>query len=295
MLLHPMTETPRGATVDKRIKTFLQAAQTGGSSEANRRWPITQSAATQQMASPDDEAGARLLNRESALPERTQKKALRRAQMRRARASLSASERARQSAEACGRLLALPEAREARVVACYLAFGDELDVGEFMRCMLAAGRAVALPVTLRGPHLAFVRVGTAELDDPALLPGCLREPQRPLDALPAELEGRLVAPADIDVAVLPGLAFDAQGTRLGYGGGYYDAWLGEAFGEADAPGTPTRAQGQAQGRPLLVGVGFDFQLLPPEASLPREAHDVPLDVVVTPGGTLVVAAQASKG
>ncbi len=235
------------------------------------------------------------------LPERTQEKALRRTQMRQARAALPAEGRARQGADACARLLALPEVRAARVVAGYLAFGDELDVGGFLRGALADGHAVALPVTLCGPKLAFVRVSRTELDDPALLPRCLREPQRPLDALPTELEGRLVAPSDIDVAVLPGLAFDVHGTRLGYGGGYYDAWLGEAFGEpsgrrADGAAESTahgKAQAQARKRPLLVGVGFDCQLLPPEASLPREPHDIPLDVVVTPGATLVVGEQAA--
>lgn len=133
-----MTETPKGATVDRHIETPLRAGQAGGPFEAGRPF-TTQPPTTQQMASPDDEAGARLLNRESALPERTQEKALRRTQMRQARAALSAGERARQSAEACGRLLALPEAREARVVAGYLAFGDELDVGEFCGTRLRPG------------------------------------------------------------------------------------------------------------------------------------------------------------
>ena len=250
------------------------------------------------------------------LPEREQEKDMRRRQMRKARAAMSAGERARQSEAVCARLLGIPKIREARIVACYLAQGDELNLGAFMRGMLELGegqagknadaqgeahaspRTIALPVTLRGPQLAFVRVDAAELADPGLLPRCLQEPTRPLDAVPAELADRLVGPADIDVAVLPGLAFDTHGTRLGYGGGYYDAWLGGVYGAGDTlhahkaypvsakPDTAHRNRQHAPKHPYLIGVCFDCQLLSPEATLPREPHDVAMDAVVNARKTI---------
>lgn len=275
-------------------------------------------------------------------------------QAKRARAAMSMAERTGQSEAVCERLLRLPKVGAARVVACYLAHGDELDLGGFMRAFIASNgrlegaadgndgalasgeheqrensgehrlldgcgkspvrletsqnptapekvsisqnpaRIVALPVTLRGPKLTFVQVNDAELANPEMLPRCLREPSRPLEAVPAELAGRVIDPADIDVAILPGLAFDAHGTRLGYGGGYYDAWLGEAYGLGGAGKTGKRSgsarrstsKAPSSQRPFLIGACFDCQLLPPAATLPREPHDIAMDAVVTAGGVL---------
>ena len=267
---------------------------------------------------------------------------------------MNEAERMQQSETVCERLLRLPEIGAARVVACYLAYGDELDLGGFMRAFVASNdklegavdgnggtltpgeheqrensgehrlldgcgkspiepedsqvlatpktagisqnpaRIVALPVTLRGPRLAFVRVDFAELAKPETLPHCLREPTRALDAVPAELAARIIDPADIDVAILPGLAFDTHGTRLGYGGGYYDAWLGEAYSLGDADKTGKRSGGAHRSaskasspqRPFLIGACLDCQLLPPGATLPREPHDIAMDSVVTAGGVV---------
>jgi len=63
---------------------------------------------------------------------------------------------------------------------------------------------------------------------------------------------------------MPLLGFDKRGTRLGYGGGYYDRTL-ERLGK----------------RPRLVGIAFAAQEI---EDIPREAHDVPLDVIVTEQG-----------
>ena len=283
------------------------------------------------------------------LPERKEEKALRREQAKRARAAMGETQRARQSEAVCDRLLRLPEVGTARVVACYLAHGDELDLGRFMQTLVASNdrlrraaddnsdamasgkhepqrssgehelldgcekgpigpevsqvsvapdaadifqnpaRIVALPVTLRGHKLAFVQVDVAELANPETLPHCLREPSCPLDAVPAELADRVINPADIDVVILPGLAFDTHGTRLGYGGGYYDAWLGEAYSLGDADKTKKRSSGAHRStskmpsshRSFLIGACFDCQLLPPAATLPREPYDIAMDAVVT--------------
>ena len=244
------------------------------------------------------------------LPEREEEKALRREQAKRARANMSEAERMQQSEAVCERLLRLPEIGAAHVVACYLAYGDELNLGEFMRAFALGGscslsdnssgisqnpsRIVALPVTLRGPRLAFVQVDDAELANSETLPFCFREPSHPLDAVPDELADRIIDPANIDAIILPGLAFDTHGTRLGYGGGYYDAWLGEAYALGDAGKTGKQSGGTRRSTskvsspqcPFLIGVCFDCQLLPPAATLPREPHDIAMDAVVTTSGVL---------
>ena len=285
------------------------------------------------------------------LPERKEEKALRREQAKRARAAMGEAQRTRQSEAVYDRLLRLPEVGTARIAACYLAHGDELDLGSFMRAFVAGNdrpkgaadgnsdamasdehepqrssgkhelldgcgkspigpevshvfvapdaadisqnpaHIVALPVTLRGHKLAFVQVDADELANPEMLPRCLRESSRPLDTVPAELAGRVINPADIDVVILPGLAFDTHGTRLGYGGGYYDAWLGEAYGLGEAGKTGKRSGGarhttskaSSSHRPFLIGACFDCQLLPSAATLPREPYDIAMDAVVTAG------------
>lgn len=72
---------------------------------------------------------------------------------------------------------------------------------------------------------------------------------------------RAVGPGEVDVVLVPALAADARGMRIGYGAGYYDATLGDV-----------RPPAQAW---IVV---FDFQLM---AELPNEAHDVPCDFVLT--------------
>ena len=76
-------------------------------------------------------------------------------------------------------------------------------------------------------------------------------------------------PARVDVVVVPGLAFTADGHRLGQGGGWYDRFLVRL---------PERV--------LTVGVGFAEQLVD---ALPVEPHDVPLDLIVTDDGTASAA------
>jgi 5-formyltetrahydrofolate cyclo-ligase len=76
----------------------------------------------------------------------------------------------------------------------------------------------------------------------------------------------LSRPPRLDLVVLPLVAFDDEGRRLGMGGGYYDRWL---------------ARPRAARRPLRVGFGFALQ----EARVvPATAHDVRLDAVVTERG-----------
>lgn len=82
----------------------------------------------------------------------------------------------------------------------------------------------------------------------------------------------IVDAADLDVILLPGVAFDRRGGRLGFGGGYYDRAL-ERVRAADARGKKI---------PFLVGVGYHWQLL--DEHLPVEDHDVRVDAVVTDRG-----------
>jgi 5-formyltetrahydrofolate cyclo-ligase len=181
-----------------------------------------------------------------------EKRALRRAMSDR-RAALTAEERADRSRQAARRLADLPELAGARTVAGFLAIRAEIDPTEALAEVGRRGATVVYPrVTAGEPRLRFHWV--AGPDD--LRPGAygILEPQ---EACPE------VAPRDLDVILLPGLAFDGAGRRLGYGGGYYDEL-----------GRLVRQEGQA----LLLGVGYDFQVVD---RCPADEDDVTIDGVVT--------------
>lgn len=109
----------------------------------------------------------------------------------------------------------------------------------------------------------------------------IREP-RPTtaDSLPREDvadTGRAV-----DLVVMPGLAFDAQGRRLGRGGGYYDKFL---------DGCWRRAKENGWEPPLLVALAFETQLIP---DVPVEPHDKMVDILVTSTGLVRFSPRAKQ-
>jgi 5-formyltetrahydrofolate cyclo-ligase len=176
-----------------------------------------------------------------------------------ARGALGTEHRTEASAAICARLLTLPEVTAARTVAGYASTGAEVDVDPALHHLLEADCTVALPwVEGDGVHMAAI----ADLRGD-LVPGWrgVREP-RPALRSP-------IPPEDLDLAIVPGVAFDRAGTRLGYGGGHFDRFLVRL-----RPGTP------------IVGTAFDAQVLD---RLPSEPHDVAVHVLVTESGVLRMA------
>ena len=167
------------------------------------------------------------------------------------------------------------------VLAVYKAFGSELDLAPLVRALaeLPDDRrpSLALPASLPSGRMEFIGVSPAELLGCAKGAECTPEfiahPGRILQELPTDR--RVYLPDDIAAMVVPGLAFDRVGRRLGYGAGYYDAYLARC-----------RADGAT---PVTVGVCFSCQLS--ERSLPCDERDLPVDmVVVGRGGNAEVVA-----
>ncbi len=182
-----------------------------------------------------------------------QKRALRR-EMSERRAALSDDERRARSAAATARLLALPELAEAagRTIAGYVAAKGEIDPAEALARLAADGATVALPrVSAAAPRLRFHR---APID--GLVPGRFGL-MEPAASTPE------VAVDALDVVIVPGLAFDDAGHRLGFGGGYYDGGFADRPGARHAP---------------RIGLAYDFQVV---ARCPAGDGDVGVDVVVT--------------
>ncbi len=182
------------------------------------------------------------------------------------RAATDARVYAERSAALCAALLALPTLSSARVVhACWPAVErGEPDLRPLLHAFLRRGQTVVLPrVTARRPPTLAHHVWSGE----ALRPGAhgLLEPAP--DAPDADLR-------DLDIVLVPALAADLRGVRVGYGGGYYDAFLAE----------PTRRAAP----PLLVCPLFAAAVS--QTPLPCEPHDVPVDVLVTEDGPVWTAA-----
>lgn len=168
--------------------------------------------------------------------------------MRAIRTSISPEERIRLAGEIRVNLSRLPEVTQAGTILLFYSFGSEVPTAAMIQGLLDAGTRVLLPF-LEGPDM-----GAAELRPGASLAATTYGPKEPSNRVPVD-------PADVDVVIAPGLAFDAHGYRLGYGGGHYDRYLMGLRPES-----------------LRVGIGFHLQLVP---AVPHGPLDQPLDVVVT--------------
>jgi 5-formyltetrahydrofolate cyclo-ligase len=173
--------------------------------------------------------------------------------------ALAPAERRAASAAAAGRLLELPELRSAGAIALYAAHHDEADPGLAVPTLAGWGKRLVFP-RVSGDDLEFAEAG----DVVELRPGGrgLLEPRgEPIDVW------------EIDAVVVPGVAFDAAGGRLGRGGGHYDRILPRL-----RPGVPR------------IGFCFGVQVV---ERVPRTWTDQPVDLVVTELGVIRAASVAS--
>jgi len=149
----------------------------------------------------------------------------------------------------------------ARTVALYAPIGAEVGTAAVARLARARGQRLAFPRLLPGER----RLAFASCEAEALVPGPLGTHEPPGDAPPVPL-------SEIDCILVPGVAFDARGRRLGRGAGHYDATLAAL---------PPRAR--------RIGLAYEVQIAP---SVPEEPHDAGLDLVVTESRVLGPAAPA---
>jgi 5-formyltetrahydrofolate cyclo-ligase len=160
------------------------------------------------------------------------------------------TERERRSATICARVIGMPAYVAARAIHCFLAMRSEVATQPLIADALAHGKRVAVPVVVpKAAELAHAWLASLGAED--LVAGNFGT-FNPRDMQPA-------AVGDWDLTIVPLLAFDRRGYRLGYGKGYYDRLLGS--------------------RPMPTsGVAFAAQEV---AELPAEPFDMPLDCIVT--------------
>lgn len=138
----------------------------------------------------------------------------------------------------------------------YVNIGSEVATREFIKRVIYKGKKAAIPMI---EHIAkdkktMVACEITNIEEET-------EPGHYGILEPKKGMVKKILPCDIDMVIVPGIAFDVKGYRIGYGGGYYDRFLKNARENC-----------------VKVGFAYKFQVLD---EIPREDHDIPLDLIIT--------------
>lgn len=186
----------------------------------------------------------------TAYPERT----ILRRQLLSTRDALRPEERFKKSLAITNTLCQLPDFRERLAVFIYCSYRSEVETLKIMHRALAQKKRVSVPLTIPATKQLQARaISDPQMD---LAPGYKGIPE-PF----TQTEKNLIEPMTLEVAIIPGVGFDHNGHRLGYGAGYYDRFLA-----LEAP------------QALRIGLAYSCQVVP---ALPAEPHDVPMDILIT--------------
>lgn len=150
-----------------------------------------------------------------------------------------------------GVFLASPEFLQAETIYVYASYGSEAGTYRLMQAALDEGKGVALP-KVSGEDMVFYRIKS--LSD--LEPGAFGIPEPKTGCLKA-------VPQTKDCMILPGLAFDLKGNRLGYGGGYYDRYLSGYYFDN------------------RIALAYACQVI---EQVPAEETDIPVNSILTENG-----------
>ena len=165
------------------------------------------------------------------------------------------------SRRVCERLIISPEYLRAGEVFCFVGCGDEIDTRLFLRRAAADGKRVCVPRCGERGEMDIVPIrGEGDLS-----PGRFGIPEPP-ESMIKDDPGRIADEKKV-LIMMPGLAFDKEGNRIGYGGGFYDKYLDSH------PDTEFQK----------IALCFDFQIYD---QIPTEEHDEKMDLIISPSETI---------
>ena len=151
------------------------------------------------------------------------------------------------------KILQLDCVKNAKTIMLYLDFDNEVQTNNLIKELISSNKIVACPVTLKEERKLIpyqilnlengIKIGAYNIREPKV-DECLK-----------------VDISDIDIVIVPAVAYDVNCYRLGYGGGFYDRFLQKLNPNAKT-----------------IGIAFDFQIFD---EIPKESHDAKLDFVVT--------------
>ncbi len=166
------------------------------------------------------------------------------------RKQLSTESKEKFSAEIQNSFIMSDEYKNAESIFIYVSMKNEVSTTEVINRAIADGKTVAVPISLKNRDMFFVPIksldGLVKTKLGVYEPDCGRECE--------------IVPNEKSVLVVPGVAFDEDGHRMGYGGGYYDRYL------ETHPGHKT------------IALAYEFQIL---HELPAEPYDKSVDMIVT--------------
>lgn len=157
--------------------------------------------------------------------------------------------------------------KSSKCVFIYIAYRSEVQTDKIIDFVIKQGGIACVPAVIpKSTEMVAVQITCPTVD---LAPGFkgIREP------LPELRRHCIIDAEDIDIAVIPGLAFDKNGGRIGYGGGYYDRFL-----QNDAP------------QALRVGLAYKLQMV---ASIPMENHDIVMDHIICEHSTYLTQSRGN--
>ena len=144
-------------------------------------------------------------------------------------------------------IFSMREFKDSKVVMFYVSFNSEVDTHEMIKEALKSKR-IAVPKVVEKEMQPSLLI-----DFDQMIPFGKFDILEPIELLKIELK-------NISLIIIPGIAFDRKGHRIGYGYGYYDKFLRKIP------------------KAVKIGIAFDFQIAD---KIPNEVHDVPLDIIVT--------------
>jgi 5-formyltetrahydrofolate cyclo-ligase len=169
------------------------------------------------------------------------------------------TDKEKNSARICDSFTALPAYHDAGTVMLYLSCRSEVRTRQTVKAALESAKRIIIPYCTKD-DAGRNKLGLWWLESfNELVPGMWKILEPPKERW--DENGKEVSPKEIDLIMVPGVAFDASGGRLGNGRGYYDRLLAEV--RADCK---------------LIGVGFESQIFD---TIPMDEHDIYLDGVIT--------------
>lgn len=145
---------------------------------------------------------------------------------------LTPEDKRKQEADLVTKLIQQKAWQEAKVVAVTLSQGFELDTAPLINIAQAMGKVVVIPRTLPKRQMEFVELNQATKFEKSSFG--IEEP----------VNGQVYLSSDIDLIIVPGVAFSPTGHRLGFGGGYYDRYLARYTGQTIALALSTQIAGE---------------------------------------------------
>lgn len=194
-----------------------------------------------------------------------ERKAILRKEILNLRNLLSKDEVSQKSYEIIKNLKSLEEYKSGRLIMCYVDFNNEVMTKAFIDQSIEEGKRILVPAiadtTAGKKEMCAAEIASVKSD---LEPGAygILEPKKN--------NLKKVEPSEIDLVVVPGVVFNTDGHRIGYGAGYYDRFLKKLRSGC-----------------VKVGVAFEIQVL---TQIPVDKHDVPVEILITENGIITTTA-----